>query len=100
MRVLTLLAALALARTAAAQTTPDTLVAEVRTLSAATDNDARFDALTALENWVERGIAPASMLATKQGSSLSRPLCPYPELPRYKGSGDPNDAASFACAVP
>jgi feruloyl esterase len=59
----------------------------------------RFDALTALENWVERGIAPASMLATKQGSSLSRPLCPYPELPRYKGSGDANDAASFECAV-
>jgi feruloyl esterase len=59
----------------------------------------RFDALTALENWVERGIAPATMIATKQGSSLSRPLCPYPELPRYKGSGDPNDAASFECAV-
>ena len=59
----------------------------------------RFDALTALENWVERGIAPVSMTATKQGSPLSRPLCPYPALPRYKGAGDPNDAASFACAV-
>jgi feruloyl esterase len=44
----------------------------------------RFDALTALENWVERGVAPASLLATKQGSPLSRPLCPYPALPRYK----------------
>lgn len=58
----------------------------------------RFDALTALENWVERGVAPQSMLATKQGSPLSRPLCPYPALPRYKGTGDPNDAASFECA--
>ena len=59
----------------------------------------RFDTLTALENWVERGVPPASMLATKQGSPLSRPLCPYPALPRYKGTGDPNDAASFACAA-
>jgi feruloyl esterase len=59
----------------------------------------RFDALGALENWVERGIAPASMIATKQGSPLSRPLCPYPEVPRYKGAGDPNDAMSFECAV-
>jgi feruloyl esterase len=59
----------------------------------------RFDTLTALENWVERGVAPASMVATKQGSPLSRPLCPYPALPRYKGTGDPNDAASFECAA-
>ena len=48
MRVPILLAALAVAPAAAAQTPTDTLVAEVRTLSAATDNDARFDALTAL----------------------------------------------------
>jgi feruloyl esterase len=58
----------------------------------------RFDALTALENWVEHGIAPQSLLATKQDSPLSRPLCPYPALPRYKGAGDPNDARSFECA--
>jgi len=48
MRVLTLLATLAVAQASAAQTTSDALVAEVRTLSAAPDNDARFDALTAL----------------------------------------------------
>jgi feruloyl esterase len=59
----------------------------------------RFDALTALENWVERGIAPATILATKLDSPLSRPLCPYPALPRYKGAGDTNDAASFECAA-
>jgi feruloyl esterase len=57
----------------------------------------RFDALTAIENWVERGVAPASMLATKQGAPLSRPICAFPELPRYRGTGDPNDAASFEC---
>jgi len=60
----------------------------------------RFDALTALESWVERGVAPASLLATKRDSPLSRPLCPYPALPRYRGAGDPNDAANFECATP
>jgi feruloyl esterase len=58
----------------------------------------RFDALTALERWVEHGIAPSRMIATKQGSPLERPLCAYPALPRYDGTGDPNDAASFECA--
>ena len=59
----------------------------------------QFDALGALESWVERGVAPASMLATKQGSPMQRPLCAYPALPRYKGAGDTNDAASFECAA-
>ena len=58
----------------------------------------QFDALTALENWVEKGTPPASILATKANSSLSRPLCPYPQLPRYKGTGDANDAASYSCS--
>ena len=60
----------------------------------------RFDALTAIEDWVEKGIAPASMIATKADSPLSRPLCPYPQLPRYTGRGDVNDAANFTCAAP
>ena len=59
----------------------------------------RFDALTALENWVEQGKPPASMLATKADSPLSRPLCPYPQLPRYTGRGDTNDARNFTCAL-
>jgi feruloyl esterase len=59
----------------------------------------RSDALTAMERWVEHGTAPASMIATKAGSPLSRPLCPYPKLPRYKGTGDPNDATNFECAA-
>jgi feruloyl esterase len=60
----------------------------------------RFDALTAMEQWVEHGTPPASMIATKASQPLSRPLCPYPQLARYKGAADPNDAASFTCAVP
>jgi feruloyl esterase len=59
----------------------------------------RFDALTALESWVERGVAPTVMIATKQSSPLSRPVCAYPALPRYTGTGDTNAAASFECAV-
>ncbi len=59
----------------------------------------QFDALTALEQWVEKGAAPASMIATKSDGSMSRPLCPYPQLPRYKGTGDPNRATSFECAA-
>jgi feruloyl esterase len=59
----------------------------------------RFDTLAAIEDWVERGVAPERIVATRADSSLSRPLCPYPALPRYTGTGDPADAASFECAV-
>ena len=57
----------------------------------------KFDSLTAMEHWVEDGTPPKSMLATKDGAALSRPLCPYPALPWYKGSGDPDAASSFEC---
>jgi feruloyl esterase len=60
----------------------------------------RFDTLTAMERWVEQGTPPASMIATKANSPISRPLCAYPQLPRYTGRGDPNDAASFTCGAP
>ena len=59
----------------------------------------RVGAVTALGNWVEKGTPPASMLATKANSPLSRPLCPYPQLPRYKGTGDTNDASNYVCAA-
>jgi len=60
----------------------------------------RIDTLTALERWVEQGAAPARLIATKANSALTRPLCAYPELAKYKGSGDTNDPASFDCAAP
>ncbi|HTI38956.1 MAG TPA: tannase/feruloyl esterase family alpha/beta hydrolase [Vicinamibacterales bacterium] len=59
-----------------------------------------FDALTALEQWVEHGQAPASLTATKTagpGTNRSRPLCPYPQHAIYKGSGSIDDAANFEC---
>lgn len=57
-----------------------------------------FDALSALEKWVEQGQAPRSILA--KGSAFpgrTRPLCPYPQYAAYNGSGDPQDAANFTC---
>jgi feruloyl esterase len=59
----------------------------------------RFDALAALEQWVEKGTAPASMVATKANPPMSRPICAYPALPRYRGAGDTNSAASFECSA-
>ena len=65
------------------------------------------DFLGALERWREKGEAPAQITATKAAgrgagpaTPLSRPLCPFPQVPRYKGSGSTNDAASFSCVAP
>jgi feruloyl esterase len=58
----------------------------------------RFDMLTAMENWVEKGEAPKRIIASKKDSKMTRPLCPYPTIAAYKGSGDTDDAANFECA--
>ena len=53
-------------------------------------------------NWVENGVAPDTLLATKSlpgGVTQSRPLCPYPAMAKYIGSGDTNDAANFVCST-
>jgi tannase/feruloyl esterase len=62
------------------------------------------DILAALERWVEGNVAPDRIIASGvQGGDASkpmtRPLCPYPQIARYKGAGDPYVAESFACAV-
>jgi len=67
--------------------------------------DAAHDIQTALEAWVEHGTAPAQIVATRftdeqpatRTVKYTRPLCLYPTVARYKGTGDPNDAANFAC---
>jgi hypothetical protein len=58
-----------------------------------------FDAVV---NWVEKGIAPDRIMASKQaaGVTQTRPLCPYPAQARWNGSGSSDDAANFSCAVP
>jgi feruloyl esterase len=59
-----------------------------------------FDMQTALEQWVEHGVAPDRVVATHSADGIvdrQRPLCAYPKLAVYKGSGDTNDAANFEC---
>jgi feruloyl esterase len=63
----------------------------------------QFDALTALEQWVEKGIAPEKLIASHSTNGKvdrTRPLCPYPQVARYKGTGSIDDAANFACVAP
>ena len=66
------------------------------------------NATLALEQWVEKGTAPSQIIATKYATGqgpvpdfskpmMTRPLCPYPQAAKYKGTGDTNDAASFSC---
>ena len=58
----------------------------------------QFDMLGAVVNWVEKGSAPESVIATGQAfPGRSRPLCPYPKHAQYSGRGDTNDAHNFNC---
>ncbi len=68
----------------------------------------KFDALAALTDWVEKGKAPDTIVASVNPAnrdtaawspSRTRPLCPWPQYARYQG-GDPETAASFACVRP
>jgi len=66
--------------------------------------DAEHDLVVALERWVEQGVAPARIIATKyigddhvKGVAMTRPLCPFPQVAKYTGTGDVTDAKSFAC---
>jgi feruloyl esterase len=60
----------------------------------------QFDMLTALENWVEKGIAPDRLVASHStGGKIdrTRPLCMYPQVAKWKGTGSSDDAANFVC---
>jgi hypothetical protein len=62
-----------------------------------------FDAFTTLVEWVEKGVAPKQIMAsqTQAGKVVrTRPLCPYPQVARYKGAGNVNDAQNFVCTNP
>jgi Tannase and feruloyl esterase len=63
----------------------------------------RFDALGALEGWVERGVAPRRIVASHISHgvvTMTRPLCPYPQVAKYTGHGSTKVAADFLCAMP
>jgi feruloyl esterase len=58
----------------------------------------RFDMLSAIVAWVEKGQAPEQVTATGRAfPGRSRPLCAYPQHAQYRGSGDPQSAANFSC---
>ena len=70
-------------------------------------NAPEHDVLSALERWVEDGVAPRKIIAVKyvndqpaQGILRTRPLCLYPEVAVHKGRGSTDDAANFACRKP
>ncbi len=68
----------------------------------------KYGLFDSLQDWVEKGSPDADVFATKyapgEGGAMkpvmTRPLCAYPTIVKYKGSGDTNDAASFTCAEP
>lgn len=62
-----------------------------------------FDSLTALEEWVEKGLPPTRIVAshaTNGKVDRTRPLCPHPQVAQHIGSGSVDDAANFRCALP
>ena len=62
----------------------------------------QFDALAALEQWVEKGAAPDKLIASHSTNGKvdrTRPLCLYPQVARYKGTGGSDDAANFTCVT-
>ena len=68
------------------------------------DGDAQHDVNRAVEQWVESGVAPKQIIATKykgasaaSGVERTRPLCPYPQVAQWNGSGSTDDAANFTC---
>jgi len=62
-----------------------------------------FDKVTALEQWVEQGKAPEKIVASHSSNGKvdrTRPLCPYPQVAKYTGTGSIDDAANFVCRAP
>lgn len=73
-----------------------------------TAKGSKYGLFDSLVNWVEKGAPDENITATKYGvdekgaakAVMTRPLCAYPKVPKYSGSGDANDAASFTCTAP
>ena len=61
------------------------------------------DAMSAVIGWLERGTSPQALIASRieQGRVVrTRPLCPYPQTARYRGTGSTDQAANFSCRKP
>jgi feruloyl esterase len=70
-------------------------------------NTGEFKALEAMQEWVEKGKAPEQIIYShREGGGRggkvyrTRPVCAYPKVAKYKGTGDINDAGSFTCVAP
>ncbi len=70
-------------------------------------HDATHDVVAALNHWVEDGVAPTHIVATRyhdddptKGIAAQRPWCPYPLVAHFTGKGKRSDAASYTCAAP
>jgi len=68
--------------------------------------DAQHDVFIALQRWVEHGVAPEQVVATKyvddnpkNGIAFTRPLCVFPKIARYSGKDDARDAANWECVL-
>jgi feruloyl esterase len=62
-----------------------------------------FDTVGALDQWVEHGKAPDRIVAshiTNGVTDRARPLCPYPQIAKWKGAGSIDDAGNFVCVDP
>jgi feruloyl esterase len=60
-----------------------------------------FDKMATISEWVEQGRRPSRILASRVrngNTDRTRPLCPFPQVASYNGTGDTNDAANFSCA--
>jgi feruloyl esterase len=63
----------------------------------------QFDKVGMMEQWAEQGKAPIHVIAAHQtGDTVdrTRPLCPYPQVARYNGAGNSDDASNFTCRLP
>jgi feruloyl esterase len=67
------------------------------------DGPNEFDMIATLEEWREKSKTPTQILASKVSDGQvvrTRPLCPFPQVAKYKGTGSIDKAESFACAAP
>ncbi len=63
----------------------------------------QFNKMGIIERWRESNTAPQAVTAahvTGNNVTMTRPLCPYPQVATYNGVGSTNDAASFSCKAP
>ena len=67
------------------------------------DGPNNFDMVTAMEQWVEQGKAPSRLVASRVKGDVvtrTRPLCAFPQVAKYTGTGSTDEEANFVCSVP